>query len=243
MKRRRAALVSGIRIRPMIEQDFDNGEIPRADGLMKRSDRVTVPGIDGRASLDEQRPEARGLPTIRAPKVCDAVKRRLAESIRYEDVRTPIEEVFDDLAVQRLGGVQEQRRPLLVDDKIGRCDPAAVGQVYGRDNGDRGARAAEEFHDLVPPPRRRVSDRRQLRATRVYLGATVEELPHEPCVAVLRGHRQCPSVPTVLSVRVDTRDEAGDGRCVPLPDGLAELGDLVHLAQAHSTLDRLAAGP
>jgi hypothetical protein len=55
MKRRRAALVGRVRIRPVIEQDFDHGQTPRAHGLMKRRDRVTVPGIDGRASLDEQR--------------------------------------------------------------------------------------------------------------------------------------------------------------------------------------------
>ena len=82
----------------------------------------------------------------------------------------------------------------------------------------------------MPPPRRRVSERRELRAIRVYVGAPVEELPHQPGVTVLRGHRQWPSVPTILSVRVDAQDEAGDGQCVPLPDGLAELGDLVHVA-------------
>lgn len=243
MKRRRAALVGGVRIRPVIEQYFNNGKIPRAHSLMHRCDRITVPGIDGRASLDEQRRDARGLPTIRAPKVGDAVKRCLAKSIGYENVRTPIEEVFDDLAVQRLGGVQEQRRPVLVDDEIGLCDSATVAKIYGRDNGDCGARAAEETHDLVPSPRRRVSDRRELRATRVYVGAPVEELPYKPCVAVLRGHRQCPSVPTILSVRVDARDEAGDGRCVPLPDGLAEFGHPVHVAQADSTRLRPSCGP
>jgi len=157
MKRRRAALVSGIRIRPVIEKDFDDGKIPRTDGLMKRCDRVTVPGIDRRASLDEQRRNARGLSSIRAPKVCDAVKRRLAESIRCKDVRAPIEKVFDDLAVQRLGSVQEQRRTLLVDDEIGLCDRAAVAQVYGRDNGDCRARPGGDprSRDVAAPPRER----------------------------------------------------------------------------------------
>ena len=56
------------------------------------------------------------------------------------------------MAVQRLGGVQEQRCPLLVDDEIGLCDRAAVAQVHGR-----------------------VSERRELRATRVDVGAPVKE--------------------------------------------------------------------
>jgi len=75
MKRCRAAFVGCIRVRAAVEQDFHDGEIPRADGLMKRCDRVTVPGIDGRASLDEQ------------PRWAFATARR---SPRYTDVTTEI---------------------------------------------------------------------------------------------------------------------------------------------------------
>ena len=98
MKRRRAALVGGVWVRPAIEQDFHDREIPRAHRLMKRTDPIPVAGIDERAALDEQHRDTRGLGTVRAPQVGDAMKRRFAESIGRRGVRPTIEQVSNDLS-------------------------------------------------------------------------------------------------------------------------------------------------
>jgi len=100
MERRRATLVGGARVCPAIEEDFRDGEIPRAHRLMKRRDPIAVPGIDGRASLEEYHRDARGLWTIRASQVRDAVKGRLVESIGRGGVCSTIEEISDDLGVE-----------------------------------------------------------------------------------------------------------------------------------------------
>lgn len=106
MKRGGAALVGGVWIRPAVEQHFHDGEIPRPHRLMEWCDRVAVPSIDGRTSLDEQGRDPRRLRAIRAPKVCDSMESGLSESIRYKHIGAPIEEVSDNLAVQRLGSVE-----------------------------------------------------------------------------------------------------------------------------------------
>jgi hypothetical protein len=93
MKRRRAAFVGGIRIGPASEQHFRNGKIARAHGLMKGCHGVTVPGINGCASLDEQRRDPGRPRSMRTTQVCDPMKRGFAEPVRYRDVRTSGKEV------------------------------------------------------------------------------------------------------------------------------------------------------
>jgi hypothetical protein len=131
--------------------------------------------------------------------------------------------------------VQKQRRALLVDDEVGLRNCAAIAEIHGRHDRDRGAGAAEKFHDLVSPPRRRVGDRREVRPTSVDVGTPFEELPYESFVGVLRSHRERRSVPPILGVRIDTRDKARGGPRVTLPKRLAELRNLVHRAQRDCT--------
>jgi len=100
MERRRATFVGGVRVCPAIGEDFREGEIPRAHRLMKRRDPIAVPGIDDRASLEEQHRDTRGLWTIRASQVCDAMEGRFAESIGRGGVCSTIEEISDDLGVE-----------------------------------------------------------------------------------------------------------------------------------------------
>jgi hypothetical protein len=93
MKRCRTALVGGVRIRAVIEQDVYNSQVPRAHGLMKRCDPITVPRIDEPTSLDEQPGDMRRPRAVYAPKICHTMKGSLAETIRHRDVRTAIEKV------------------------------------------------------------------------------------------------------------------------------------------------------
>jgi hypothetical protein len=74
---------------------------------MERRDPIAVWCIDRRASLDQQQCDLRGLWTVRSPQVCDAMKRCLAESIRSGDVRSTVEEIANDVRIERLGSVQE----------------------------------------------------------------------------------------------------------------------------------------
>jgi hypothetical protein len=60
---------------------------------MKRCDPIAVSGIDRRTSLDEQLDDTGSLGTLRAPKIGDAMKRRLPETIGRIDVRSAIEEI------------------------------------------------------------------------------------------------------------------------------------------------------
>ena len=128
MKRRRAALVRRGRVRAAFEQHLRDGEISRANRLMKRRDGIAIPRIDDGASLDEQRGDPRSPRAVRATQIRDAMKRRLAESIGRAGVRAAVEEIRDDGGIERLRGVQKQRSAFLVDDELRRCDGAPIAE-------------------------------------------------------------------------------------------------------------------
>jgi hypothetical protein len=220
-------LVGRVRIGSLIEEDLHDGEIPRANRLMKGRDLVAIAGIHDSASLDEENRDLRGPGTMRASKVCNAMKRRFAEAISRGHVCATIEEVTDDFGVEGLGSMKEQRRALLVHHEVGLGDGLAIPEVHGCDHGDRGAGFSEQFYDVVRASCRRMGDWGEVRTSSVNVRTPFEELPREPLVAVLRSHRQRSSVPSVLYVWIDTRDEARDDARVAAPNRLAELRDLV----------------
>ncbi len=197
---------------------------------MKGRDLVAIAGLHRGASLDEENRDLRGPGTIRASKVCNAMKRRFAEAIRFGHVCATIEEVTDDLGVEGLGSMQEQRRALLVHHEVRLGDGAAIPEVHRCDDGDRRAGFSEQFYDVVRAPCRRTGDWGEVRTSSVNVRTPFEELPREPFVAILCSHRQRSSVPSVLYVRVDTRNQARDDTRVAAPNRLAELRDLVQRA-------------
>ena len=110
--------------------------------------------------------------------------------------------------------MQKERCAVLVDDEVTLRHCAAIAEIRGSHGGDRGARLPEQLHNLVRPPRRRVADRRKLRATRVDFGAPVEELLHEPCIAKLAdlvhvASGLCPTAGLCHSLNQPTRCAAG----------------------------------
>ena len=84
---------------------------------MQRRDVVAVARVDRGAAIEEYGGDARGAFAVGSSQIGDAMERGLAEAIAGGDVGAAIDEIADDIGVQRLRGVEQQRRAVLIHDR------------------------------------------------------------------------------------------------------------------------------
>lgn len=181
------------------------------------------------------------------------MERRLGVRVAFARRSAECKEQLDHGRGERLGGVMEQRRALLIAQArpLGMLaersfDVRAVAQVNPGEDGHRRAVVAQERHEVAGLPTRRERHRREVHAVLVDAGAAGEQERDRGAVAVLRCHQQRPLAPAVRAVGVNLGRQRADERVVVLPERPAErlkigsapvLGKLFHHAFAHYLTD------